>query len=207
MEYTFIEKNDLNGSGETKMCPAPVACPQISYKEFLEECKRTMRMSEAEVDGALRAVADRLIFYMDMGHSVKLDPLGTFTPKLAMKKGVSTPSKDDIKKRHNTENVVLKSPHFHASAEWMEDLKERAHLKYCGEDRNLRVIKTTAEERLNKALEFLETHQEMRVIDYMRMTKLAKTTACRELRSFCIGPDAKLDRIGNANQLRYIKRE
>ena len=52
MEYTFIEKNDLNGNGETKMCPAPVACPQISYKEFLEECKRTMRMSEAEVDGS-----------------------------------------------------------------------------------------------------------------------------------------------------------
>ena len=24
----------------------------VSYKEFLEECKRTMRMSEAEVDGS-----------------------------------------------------------------------------------------------------------------------------------------------------------
>lgn len=206
MEYTFVERNDMDGTGEHKMIPTPVHCSQISYKDFLKECAN-MGFREAEIDGVLKCVADRLMMFMEIGHSVKLNPLGTFRPKLGMKKGHPTLTADDMQERHNTEHVEIKSLNFIASQDFIKDFKHKTELEYCGKDKNLRRITTSREERLQMALDFLDSHQEMRVIDYLRITGMAKTSACKELREFCADPESGLTKIGNANQLRYVKRE
>lgn len=207
MEYTFVEINDMTGSGETKMSPTPVHSPQIAYKDFLKECARGTGIDAGIFNSVLSRVADRMIFYTEMGHSVKIDPLGTFRAKLAMKEGFSAPTKEDLKTRHNTENVEIKSMNFIASKEFVNEFRERTRLVYCGSDHELREITTTPEERLQMALDFLDTHYELRLIDYRRLTGLARSTASRELIKFSTGPDAKLERWGSSNQLRYHKRE
>lgn len=207
MEYSFREMPDLHGTGKRLMVPEPTFCSQISYKEFLEECADSgSGFTEANIDGAVRRIVNRLNFYLDIGHSVKIDGLGTFRVKLSMKKGEEVPDLKDLKKRHPTEKVEIDSIQFRADPEWIGLLKRRCQLEYSGMDKRHYQVKTTREERLQMALDYLETHHEMRLPDYIRLTGLSKTTASLELRRFRQDPTSGIRGIGSRNQLRYVKR-
>lgn len=207
MEYSFKQITDLNGTGKTLMVPEPTFCNQISYKMFLKECASLgSGFTEADIDGAVRRIVNRLNFYFSIGHSVKIDGMGTFRVKLGMKKGVKVPDIKELKHRHPTEKVEIDSIQFRADSEWIGMLKRQCELEYCGMDKRRFAVKTTAAERLRMAQEYLETHHEMRLTDYMLLTGLAKTTASIELRRFRNNPRTGIMGIGVRNQLRYVKR-
>lgn len=207
MEYSFREMPDLHSTGKRLMVPEPTFCSQISYKDFLKECASSgSGFTEADIDGAVRRIVNRLNFYLDMGHSVKIDGLGTFRVKLSMKKGEDVPDIKELKHRHPTEKVEIDSIQFRADPEWIGLLKRRCQLEYSGMDKRNNRVKTTPEQRLQMALDYLETHHEMRLSDYVRLTGLAKTTASVELQHFRRDPNSGIMGIGNRNQLRYVKR-
>lgn len=208
MEYTFREWNDLNGTGKRVMVPEPTFCNQISYKDFLKECAMPgSGFTEADIDGAVRCIVSRLNFYFDIGHSVKIDGLGTFRVKLGMKKGGKVLSAEDLDgHRHPTEKVEIDSIQFRADAEWVKSLKRHCQLIYGGKDKHRHEVTTTQEERLQMALDYLGTHHEMRLPDYMMLTGLTKTVASLELRRFRRDPRSGIMGIGNRNQLRYVLR-
>ena len=207
MEYSFREIPDFEGTGERRMVPEPTFCSQISYKEFLKECAESgSGFTEADIDGAVRRIVNRLNFYLDMGHSVKIDGLGTFRVKLGMKKGEEVPVIKDLKHRHPTEKVEIDSIQFRADPEWIGLLKRRCQLEYSGMDKVRFAVKTTPQQRLQMALDYLDTHYEMRLPDYIRLTGLSKTTASLELRRFRQDPNSGIMGIGHRNQLRYVKR-
>ncbi|MDE5740441.1 MAG: hypothetical protein K2H92_09065 [Bacteroidaceae bacterium] len=208
MEYSFKEIPDLHGEGKRLMVPEPTFCNQISYKDFLKECAASgSGYTEADIDGAVRRIVNRLNFYLDMGHSVKIDGMGTFRVKLGMKKGEEVLSADELRsQRHPTEKVEIEGIQFRADAEWLGRLKGKCDLVYSGMDRHRRAVVTTAEERLRMALDYLDAHHEMRLPDYMRLTGLSKTTASLELRRFRQDPNSGIMGIGNRNQLRYVKK-
>ncbi|MBR1493387.1 MAG: hypothetical protein IJ610_11710 [Bacteroidaceae bacterium] len=207
MEYSFKQITDLNGTGKTLMVPEPTFSNQISYKDFLRECASSgSGFTEADIDGAVRRIVNRLNFYFDIGHSVKIDGMGTFRVKLGMKKGEEVPDLKELKHRHPTEKVEIDSIQFRADSEWIGMLKRRCVLEYSGMDKRRFAVKTTAAERLRMAQEYLETHHEMRLMDYMRLTGLTKTTASMELRRFRNDPQTGIMGVGVRNQLRYVKR-
>ena len=207
MEYSFREIPDFDGTGERRMVPEPTFCSQISYKDFLKECAASgSGFTEGDIDGAVRRIVNRLNFFLDLGHSVKIDGFGTFRVKLGMKKGADVLTIDDMKRRHPTERVEIDGIQFRADSEWIGMLKRRCTLEYSGMDKVHYAVKTTPEERLQMALKYLETHHEMRLPDYVRLTGLSKTTASMELRRFRRDPRSGIMGIGNRNQLRYVKR-
>jgi predicted histone-like DNA-binding protein len=208
MEYSFKEMPDLHGKGKRLMVPEPTFCNQISYKDFLKECASSgSGFTEADIDGAVRRIVNRLNFYLDMGHSVKIDGMGTFRVKLGMKKGEEVLSVDELKgQRHPTEKVEIEGIQFRADTEWLAKLKGKCELTYSGMDRHRRKVMTTPEERLRMALDYLDTHHEMRLPEYMRLTGLSKTTASLELRRFRHDPNSGIMGIGNRNQLRYVRK-
>lgn len=199
---------DLHGNGKRLMVPEPTFCNQISYKEFLKECASDgSGFTEADIDGVVQRIVNRLNFYLDIGHSVKIDGMGTFRVKLAMKDGEKVPSVEELKnQRHPTEHVEIDSIQFRADSAWIATLKRRCALVYGGQDKKRKAPKTTPEERLQMALKYLETHYEMRLPDYMMLTGLPRTTASLELRRFRTDPTSGIRGIGSNNQLRYVKR-
>lgn len=118
MEYSFRERNDLNGTGKRLMVPEPTFCDQISYRDFLKECAASgSGFTEADIDGAVRRIVSRLGFYMELGHSVKIDALGIFRLKLGLKKGEEVLTLNDLRRRHPTEKVEVDGILFRSDPE------------------------------------------------------------------------------------------
>lgn len=207
MEYSFRERNDLNGTGKRLMVPEPTFCDQISYRDFLKECAASgSGFTEADIDGAVRRIVSRLGFYMELGHSVKIDGLGTFRLKLGLKKGEEVLTLNDLRRRHPTEKVEVDGILFRADSEWVRKMRQQCELVYSGVDKKRNLVKTTPEQRLQMALRYLDTHHDMRLPDYVRLTGLSKTTASLELRRFRSAPESGIVDVGSSNQLRYVKR-
>jgi hypothetical protein len=64
----------------------------------------------------------------------------------------------------------------------------------------------TKEERLQKALEYLEENKVLKVNQYMELTGLAHTTAANELRAFSRDGSSGIISVGRRPAVVYVKR-
>jgi hypothetical protein len=62
----------------------------------------------------------------------------------------------------------------------------------------------TKEERIAKAVEYIKSHGIMRVDDYVRITKLPKSTASKELRDIIRMDDSPIKSSGRGSSLVYL---
>ena len=75
-----------------------------------------------------------------------------------------------------------------------------------GKESRLHRSPYTREERLARALAFIEEHTVMRVMDYVRLTGLSRTTASLELRELCQDPASGIRSIGQKAGKVYVRR-
>ena len=71
----------------------------------------------------------------------------------------------------------------------------------------LRKTKLTLEERIQKALNFLEKNMFMRVPDYVRLTGLSRSVATKELRQLALNPSSGIASKGRRSQKYYVLRK
>ena len=75
-----------------------------------------------------------------------------------------------------------------------------------GKESRLHRSPYSLEERLARALAFIEEHTVMRVTDYVTLTGLSRTTASLELRKLCQNPESGIRSVGQKASKLYIKR-
>ena len=61
------------------------------------------------------------------------------------------------------------------------------------------------DERLRRALEFIDKHGFITLSDYVRINKLSRSSASRELRALSVNPDSGIVSSGNAPHKTWIR--
>lgn len=206
MEYTFREMPDVHGSGERKIYPKATHCSQISNNFFMKGLSTRTAYGKGLIEGIVQELTTEMDSYLRLGHSVKVDGLGTFNVSLGMKEGHETEEVKEDGERYDTNGVYIKTINFIPDRQWLERLRTTADLHKVGEVKKLHPRKTTLEERRQWALRYLEEHPYMQVGDYAFGTHTPRSTALRELHKFVEDPDSGIASSGTRSHMVFVRK-
>ena len=203
-KYIKQEIADLNGTGHTQAY-YKMRTQAMSHDEFVDLCSREGAMPKDAIEGVLTLIHNKLALSMAEGYSVKIDGLGTFSAKLGMRDGVLPDAFEPGEPKHNAKNIEVTGVSYRADKDLIEVTNRKCILVKDGESR-LRKPVTTIEERIAKAMKYLEEKPLMRVQDYAWLTGLSRTTASRELCKIANDPNSGIMSIGHNSQKYYTLR-
>lgn len=205
-KYVMQEMEDLNGTGRTLLYPRMVVDRCTDTDELARRMAFNTTFSEAEIAGMLHALAREMAEALARGESVKIKGVGTFTASLALKRGKEREEAGGDATRRNARSVEVGGVNYRAD----KTLVHRTNL-LCDLERDPRQPRIarsphSPEERLRLALAFLDTHPNLHVSDYARLTGLGRTTASIELRRLASDPASGLAPSGFGTHRVYVRR-
>lgn len=208
-KFIYQEIGGITNKGETIIKPRFVGGRQVSTEEFINEVAHRSVLSRGTLLAALTSIADLLPQYLAKGNTVRLEGIGLFTPTLTMRddRPVSEADGEGNEVQHNARNVVLDTVRITPDRELVSETRKECRPVHDRFMDNQQAMSTpfTREERLHKAIEYLETVPMLTVAEYMRLTGLRHTMAANELRSFATGPDAQLKMQGRGSHRYYTR--
>jgi len=178
----------------------------MSHDEFVDLCSREGAMPKDAIEGVLTLIHDKLALSMAEGFSVKINGLGTFIAKLGMRDGILPDAFEPGEPKHNAKNIKVTGVSYRADKELISNTSRKCVLIKEGESR-IKKPTTTLEERIAKARKFLEEKPLMRVMDYVWLTGLSRTTASIELRKIANDPTSGITSTGRNSQKYYCLRK
>lgn len=204
--YIKQEMNDLNGAGEKRVFYRMKIEQNVDMEHFVERIARPgSGMSKGDVLQVMTAVAEHLAYCMAEGESVTLDGIGTFKPRLGVVKGKEIDTMDGEEPKRNARSIEVSGVSFRADKELVRETRMRCDLSRGGVCRVWR-SPFTEEERLDRALRFLEEHPFMCVQDYMDITGMKRTSATLELRRLSGDPTSGIGISGRGCHRVYVRK-
>ena len=206
MEYTFQEMPDVHNTGKRKVYPKPFHCQRIDSSFFMKDVAGQTAYAAGAIEALVGTITEAMDIYLKLGHSVKVDGLGTFSIALGMKGREEAEEVKEKGERYDTNGVYIKSINFLPDPRWMERLRKTTELNKVGDVKKLHQVRTTREERLQMALDYLNKYPMMRIGDYAFIANLSRTAAREELHSFADDPTSGIRKTGRGNHLVFVKK-
>ena len=204
-KYIKQEMLDLTGKGEEKIYYRLQTERNIGFDELAQEIElRHGIMNRGLVKNVMTHVVDAMAELLGKGHSVSIDGLGTFRASLGLKEEKEMDTFDGDETKRNARSLRLTGINYRADKEFVKNANRHCKLERAGEAR-LHHSPYTKEERLKLALQYLEKHGAMRVVDYMDMTKLSRTKAAMELKEFGEDMLSGITYIGRGSAKVYVR--
>ena len=203
-KYTMQEMNLPSEDGERVLFPRLCLEGQIGTQMIAEQIEGSSSFTSGDVCGLIRCLTQQLSRWMGMGYSVKIDGLGIFTPSLALDKGKERETGEE---RRNARSIGVGNVRFKADKQLVRETDRSCELVRTPETIRRSSTKYTAEERLARALSYLDSHPYLRVADYMTLTGLKRTTAAKELRERVEAADRGIAASGGGRYKVYVRAE
>ncbi|MDD6008822.1 MAG: hypothetical protein PUC25_05445, partial [Prevotellaceae bacterium] len=110
-QFVLKEMNDLDGKGKGRVYPQVVINRLMTTEDLVQRMQDNTRLGYAVIGATLRSLGENIALLFDMGCSVKIDNLGTFSLSLgfADKKGNKQEDEDD---KMNYRRVMVKNITF-----------------------------------------------------------------------------------------------
>lgn len=196
---------DLSGKGEEKIYYRLQTERNIGFDELAQEIELRHRVvNRGLVKNVMTHVVDAMAELLGKGYSVSIDGLGTFraSPGLKEEKEMDTFDGDEAKR--NARSLRLTGINYRADKELIKDANRHCKLERAGESR-LHHSPYSKDERLKLALQYIEEHGAMRVVEYMNLTGLSRTKATLELKEFRQDASSGITYIGRGSAKVYVK--
>ena len=204
-KYIKQELPDLHKKGEKKAYYRLKTERNIDFQGFVEQiCSHHSGISRGDAVRVLVHATDALAELLAQGYSVTIDELGTFKATVGLEPEKEMDTIDGKEPKRNARSLCLNGVHFLADKELILNANRRCKLERAGVSR-LHRSPYTKEERLRKALNYLEANGAMKVKQYMAITGLSHTIAARELREFEHDAASGIDSIGRLAGKVYVK--
>ena len=205
-KYIKQEMIDFSGKGEEKVYYRLQTERNIDFKELTQQIEEHHNlMNRGLVKSVMAYVVDEMAELLGKGHSVTIDGLGTFRASIGLEedKEIDTFNGDDTKR--NARSLRLTGINYRTDKELIKKANRHCKLERAGV---VRVNRSpyTKEERLQKALDYLEEYKVLKVSQYMELTGLAHTTAANELRAFSQDASSGIISVGRRPAVVYVKR-
>ena len=205
-KYIKQEVPDMKKTGEQKVFYRMKVERNIDFQEFIRNvCSHHKGICRGEALRVLVSASETLAELLGEGYSVTLDDWGTFKATIGLEEGKEVDTLDGDESKRNARSLHLNGVNFQADKKLVRNARRRCKLERAGV---VRVNRSpyTKEERLQKALEYLEENKVLKVGQYMELTGLAHTTAANELRTFSRDVSSGIVSVGRKPAVVYVKR-
>lgn len=157
-------------------------------------------------EGTMRAVIDALVetmkSWMPMGHSMKIDGLGTFSLSLGFK-DKDTDEEPKTKYRH----ICIKGINFKPDAKLIAALNKQADFERAEKDVVVpKKCSYTTGERIEKAQAIIANNGFMTLSDYARATGQCRSAASNDLKRLTTLPDSPIATRGSGSHKVWVRR-
>lgn len=201
------EMQDFALNGQTVRFPRMKITGRRDLDYLAKSISEGNTFTQGDIVGIVKALALHIAWEMGNGNSVKIEGIGTFTPKLGLLKGVEREQGDGKGQKRNARSICVSDINFRADKEFV-----RETWRYCDLQRSSRKprrssTKYTPEQRLSIAQQYLEQHPMMTVGIYSYLTGLLHDAAAKELRKWAAMPGSGIGTQGRASHKVYVKRE
>lgn len=205
-KYIKQEMPDIAGKGEHQVYYRMQTERNIGAAEFVEEVTGLgTGLSEGAVTHVLEQMVQTMARLLADGHTVTIGGLGTFRTAIGVMEGKEQDAFDADEPKRNAQSIEVKGVNFRADKALVKDIRVQCRLER-GKESRLHRSPYTREERLARALAFMEEHTVLCVPDYVKLTGLSRTTASLELRELCQDPTSGIRSMGQRASKVYIKR-
>ena len=205
-KYIKQEVPDMKKTGEQKVFYRMKVERNIDFQEFIRNvCSHHKGITRGEALRVLVSASETLAELLGEGYSVTIDDWGTFKATIGLEEGKEMDTLDGNESKRNARSLHLNGVNFQADKKLVRNARRRCKLERAGV---VRVNRSpyTKEERLQKALEYLEENKVLKVGQYMELTGLAHTTASNELRAFSRDSSSGIVSVGRRPAVVYVKR-
>lgn len=205
-KYIKQEMPDIRQTGEKKVYYRLKTERNIDPNEFIRSLSHTFSgMSEGDIMRVLIAAADHLGELLGKGYSVTLKDIGTFKATIGLEEDKKLDTLDGTEPKRNAQSLRLNGVNYRADKKLIKTARANCKLKREGTHR-LHRSPYSKEERLSLAQKYLEKNGAMKVVDYVNITGLSRTTATMELKEFRQNPLSGIDFIGRGSAKVYVKK-
>ena len=204
--YIKQELPDLHKTGERKAYYRMKTERKIDFNQFVDLISsHNSGISRGEAFHVLTHATDILAELLAQGYSVTIDEMGTFKATIGLVRDKEMDSFEEGTPKLNARSLRVDGVSFKAERRLILNVDKRCDLKRAGVSRLCR-SPFTKEERLQKALEYLNAHGAMKVKEYMELTSLSHTVAAKELREFEHDAASGITSIGRLAGKVYVRR-
>ena len=204
-KYIKQEVPDMQKTGEQKAFYRLKIERNVDFEEFIGRlCSHHRGISKGEALRVLVSASDVLAELLGEGYSVTLDDWGTFRATIGLEEGKEMDTIDGNESKRNARSLFLNGVNFLADKKLVRNANRHCKLERAG---IVRVHRSpyNREERLQKALVYLEENKVLKVSQYMELTGLGHTTAACELRAFSRDASSGIVSVGRGSAVVYIK--
>ena len=205
--YLLHEMPDMNHTGKKKVYPKLETVSLLSEEQLLEKMLlHGCPFGKGTLLGVLTLFKERLAEMLAEGYNVQLKDLGTFSLSLAFD-DEKTDEILDGEDRMTHRKVTVRDVNFRTDRNLLNTLQRETKLcRKCEGVVRLHKKKYTLDERLSRALDYLEQHSYITLKEYKHLNNLSATCASVELKRFSTGPDSPLVTEGAAAHKKWKKR-
>ena len=180
-QFVLKEMNDLDGKGKGRVYPQVVINRLMTTEDLVKRMQDNNRLGSAAIHATLLSLGENIASLLDMGFSVKIDNLGTFSLSLgfADKKGNKMEDEDD---KMNYRRVTVKNITFKPESDLIFKINKSISL-----ERHVSgVVKSssdrfTPEQRRLRTLDFIERNGHITLQEFANLNKVSRSKASREL--------------------------
>ena len=203
--YIKQEVPDLHKTGDQKVFYRLKTEHHVDFDEFVRKmCSCHAGISRGEALRVLIAASETLAELLGEGCSVSLDEWGTYKATIGLESDKEMDTMDGDEVKRNARSLSLNGVTFQADKKLVRNARSHCKLERAGVSR-VRKSPYTKEERLQKALDYLEEHKVLKVAQYMELTGQGHTTSACELRAFSRDASSGIVAVGRGSSVVYVK--
>ena len=193
--YIVKEMPDGMKSSKGKAFPKMPVYSEFDYDKVVELVNT---YSPAFSKGTIKGVLDTLALVMKnvlpMGHTLKIDNIGVFSLSLEFTDNDTEADAGTEKPKYH--HVKARSVNFRVDQKLVDEIN-RENTFERSPDLTVSPTPFSREQRLQRALEFIDKNGSIRLQEYANLNRLSRTQASRELAQWVSNPTSGIKASGN----------
>lgn len=204
-KYIKQEFTSIHGNGESSAYYRMETLRRVTMDEFIKEISFPGHgISSGTAMQVLSQAASSLAHLLAEGCTVTIDGIGTFKATVGVRpdREQDTFTKDEPQR--NAQSIEVNGIRYRADAKLVKNIQRQCTLER-GEQSRIKHSPYTLEERIARAIRFIEEHGYMRTRDYAELNGLSQSAATIELRKVRKDENSGFHAIGRGSSLIYVK--
>ena len=194
--YVVKEMPEGMNSSNGKAFPKMQVYTEFDYDKVVELINSySPAFSKGTVKGVLDTLATVMKNVLPMGHTLKIDNLGVFSLALEFTDS-ETEDADAGTEKTKYHHVKARNVNFRVDQKLVDDINKENTFERSA-DLKASPSPFSPEQRLQRALAFIDKHGSIRLQEYANLNTLSRTQASRDLTQWVSDPTSGIKASGN----------